>query len=84
MEVVRVLGSVGLREYDALRVANILNGGHLNCVLEQMGVPYFPRPQLPPRPHRRPIRNRRPRWQRNQSLKSKGWFRPGPSVVTSS
>jgi hypothetical protein len=41
----RVLGIFGPREYDALRVTNILNGGRLNRVLEQMGVPYFPRPQ---------------------------------------
>jgi hypothetical protein len=44
-EAERVLGSFGPREYDALMVANILNGGRLNRVLEQMGVPYFPRPQ---------------------------------------
>jgi hypothetical protein len=29
-----VLGSFGLREYDALRVANIPNGGRLNHVLK--------------------------------------------------
>jgi hypothetical protein len=45
IEVERVLGSFGLGEYDALLVANILNGGRLNCVFEQMGVPYFPLPQ---------------------------------------
>jgi hypothetical protein len=30
----KVLGSFGLREYDALRVANIPNGGRLNHVLK--------------------------------------------------
>jgi hypothetical protein len=40
-----VLGSFRPREYNALRVANILNGGRLTRVLEQMRVPYFPRPQ---------------------------------------
>jgi hypothetical protein len=43
-EAERVLGSFGLKEYDALRSANILNGGRLNRVLEQMGVPYTPHP----------------------------------------
>jgi hypothetical protein len=38
----RVLGRFGPREYDALRMANISNGGHLNWVLEQMGVSYAP------------------------------------------
>jgi hypothetical protein len=41
----RVLGSFGPRKYNALMIANIPNGGHLNHVLEQMGAPYFPRPQ---------------------------------------
>jgi hypothetical protein len=45
METERVLGSLGPREYEALKVANILNSGRLNRVLEQMRVPYFPRPQ---------------------------------------
>jgi hypothetical protein len=44
-EAERVLGSFRPREYDALAVANILNGGRLNHVLEQMRVTYFPRPQ---------------------------------------
>jgi hypothetical protein len=41
----RVLGRFGPREYNALRVANIPNGGRLNHVLKQMGVPYFPCPR---------------------------------------
>jgi hypothetical protein len=44
-ETERVLGSFGPREYDAIRVVNVPNGGLLNRVLEQLGVPYFPRPQ---------------------------------------
>jgi hypothetical protein len=44
MEVERVLGSFRSREYGALRMANILNDGCLNRVLEQMGVSYGPRP----------------------------------------
>jgi hypothetical protein len=44
-EAKRVLGRFGPREYDALMVMNIPNGGCLNCIFEQMGVPYFPRPQ---------------------------------------
>jgi hypothetical protein len=42
----RVLGSFWSKEYDALVAANIPNGGHLNRVLEHMGVPYAPRPIL--------------------------------------
>jgi hypothetical protein len=44
-EAKRVLESFGLREYNALIMANISNGGCLNRVFEQMGVPHFPRPQ---------------------------------------
>jgi hypothetical protein len=44
MEVEGVLGSFRPREYDALGMANIPNGGHLNQVLKQMGVPYAARP----------------------------------------
>jgi hypothetical protein len=44
MEVERCFGSFGPREYDAHVAANILNGGNLNRVFEQMGVPYSPRP----------------------------------------
>jgi hypothetical protein len=44
MEVERVLGSYGPREYDALGMVNIPNGSHLNRVLEQMGVPYASHP----------------------------------------
>jgi hypothetical protein len=44
-ETEKVLGSFGPREYDALRLANIPNGGLLNCVFEQMGVSYSPRPE---------------------------------------
>jgi hypothetical protein len=45
MEAERVLGTFGPREYNALGVVNILNGSRLNRVLEQMGVPYTPRPR---------------------------------------
>jgi hypothetical protein len=44
-ETEKVLGSFRPRDYNALRVTNIPNGSHLNRVLEQMGVPYFPRPE---------------------------------------
>jgi hypothetical protein len=37
-----VLGSFEPKEHNALRLANIPNGGHLNRVLEQMGVLYAP------------------------------------------
>jgi hypothetical protein len=50
-EAEKVLGSFRPNEHDALRMANILNGGHLNRVLEQMGVSYTPRPFLAPKPH---------------------------------
>jgi hypothetical protein len=43
-EAEKVLGSFGLKEHDALRIANILNINHLNPVLEHMGVSYAPRP----------------------------------------
>jgi hypothetical protein len=43
-EAKRVLGSFGLREYDALEMVNIPNGCWLNRGLEQMAVPYTPRP----------------------------------------
>jgi hypothetical protein len=42
-EAVRFLGSFIPREYDAVMAVKLLNGGHLNCVLEQMGVAYGPR-----------------------------------------
>jgi hypothetical protein len=58
METKEVLGSFGLREYNALRVANIPNDGCLNHVLEQMGVPYF----LALHPHIGPVGSGRPRW----------------------
>jgi hypothetical protein len=45
METKKVLGSFGPREYDALRVANIPNGGCLNRIFEQIGISYFPHPQ---------------------------------------
>jgi hypothetical protein len=41
-ETEKVLGSSGPREYDALVLANIPNGSHLNHVFEHMGVPYVP------------------------------------------
>jgi hypothetical protein len=44
MEAEKVLGSLGPKEHDALRMVNILNAGHLNRVLEQMGVSHAPRP----------------------------------------
>jgi hypothetical protein len=44
IEAGRVLGSFGPREYDAFRIVNILNGDRLNRVLEQVWVPYAPRP----------------------------------------
>jgi hypothetical protein len=43
-EAERVLGSFRPKEYDALGMANIPNDGHLNRVLERMGVPYAPCP----------------------------------------
>jgi hypothetical protein len=43
-EAKRVLGSFGPKEYDTLRAANILNGGHFNRVLGQLRVSYAPRP----------------------------------------
>jgi hypothetical protein len=39
-EAKRFLGTFGLREYDEVMVAKLPNGGHLNCVFEQMGVAY--------------------------------------------
>jgi hypothetical protein len=45
MEAKKVMGSFGPREYDALRVADIPNAGCLNCIFEQIGISYFPRPQ---------------------------------------
>jgi hypothetical protein len=44
MEVERVVGSFGPREYDTLKMAIILNTGRLNRVLEHMGVSYAPHP----------------------------------------
>jgi hypothetical protein len=43
-EAEKVLGSFGPKEHDALRMANIPNGGHLNWILEQMRASYTPRP----------------------------------------
>jgi hypothetical protein len=39
-----VLGSYGPREHGVLITAKLLNGGDLNLVFEQMGVPYAPCP----------------------------------------
>jgi hypothetical protein len=44
-ETKKVSESFELREYDALRLANIPNGSHLNHVFEQMRVSYSPRPE---------------------------------------
>jgi hypothetical protein len=43
-EAKRILGSFGPKEHDALSMAKISNGGHMNHVFDQMGVPYAPRP----------------------------------------
>jgi hypothetical protein len=43
-EAKKVLGSFRPKEYDALCMAKISNGGRLNLVLEQMGVSYAPLP----------------------------------------
>jgi hypothetical protein len=42
-EAKRILGSFELNEYDALKIVNLPNGGHLNHFFEQMGVAYAPR-----------------------------------------
>jgi hypothetical protein len=39
METEKVLGRFRPRQYDALKVVNILNGSRMNRVLEQLGVP---------------------------------------------
>jgi hypothetical protein len=38
----RILGSFGPKEYDALSMENLPNGGRLNHVFEQMGLVYAP------------------------------------------
>jgi hypothetical protein len=38
------LGSIRLKEYDTLNAVKLPNGGRLNYVFEQMGVPYGLRP----------------------------------------
>jgi hypothetical protein len=43
-EAEKMLGSFRPKEYDALFMVNILSGGCLNRVIEQMGVPYATRP----------------------------------------
>jgi hypothetical protein len=66
MEAERVLESFEPNEYDALCMVNIPNSGHLNWVLEQMGVSYAPHPFLASKPHRRLSRNGRLKCRRNQ------------------
>jgi hypothetical protein len=44
MDTKKMLGSYGPREHDAYMMAKLLNGGHLNQIFEQMGVPYAPCP----------------------------------------
>jgi hypothetical protein len=44
MEAGRILGSFGPKEYDALEMAKLPNGGRLNHVFEQMGLAYAPCP----------------------------------------
>jgi hypothetical protein len=68
-EAKRVLRSFRPREYDTLMVMNILNGGRLNRVFEQMGVPYFARPSSAPQLDSQPTRRGRLRWRRNRSPK---------------
>jgi hypothetical protein len=43
MDAEKVLGSYGPREHDALMTVKLPNGGRINQVFEQMGVPYAPR-----------------------------------------
>jgi hypothetical protein len=43
-ETEKVLGSFRPREYDALRLVNIPNGGHLKHIFKKMGVSHSPRP----------------------------------------
>jgi hypothetical protein len=43
-EAERILGSFGLKEYDALSMVKLPNGGCLNHVFEQMGLAYASRP----------------------------------------
>jgi hypothetical protein len=43
-EAERILGSLGLKEYDALSMVKLPNGGCLNHVFEQMGLAYASRP----------------------------------------
>jgi hypothetical protein len=45
METEKVLGSFRPGECDALRLANIQNGGRLNRVFEKIGVSYSPCPE---------------------------------------
>jgi hypothetical protein len=40
----KLLGSYVPREHDVCVLATLPNGGHLNQVFEEMGVPYAPRP----------------------------------------
>jgi hypothetical protein len=60
-----VLGSFRPKEYDALCMENIPNGGHLNWVLEQMGVTYAPHTFLALKHHRQLSRNKWLRCRRN-------------------
>jgi hypothetical protein len=39
-KVENVLGSFGLKKYDALTTTKLPNGGRLNCIFEQMGLAY--------------------------------------------
>jgi hypothetical protein len=43
-EAKKILGSFRPKEYDALTMAKLPNGGHLNSVFEQMGLAYSPCP----------------------------------------
>jgi hypothetical protein len=42
-DIERILGNYGLKEHDVLMTVKLSNGGRLNRVFEQMGVPYAPR-----------------------------------------
>jgi hypothetical protein len=54
----RFLGSFTPREYDAVMVAKLRNGGRLNRVLKHMGVAYDPRP-LPGNEASQEVRDKR-------------------------
>jgi hypothetical protein len=80
-EAEKVLGSFRPKEYDALCTTNIPNGGRLNMVLKQMGVPHAPRPLPGSVASQTAIKKQKAEVSKRSAVKkSESWFEPSCAV----